>query len=57
MSPRRTCCPRVSRSEDSIAVFAPTWVRSTTAASPTQVSIGMRSTGVPPGMKWLNPSQ
>ncbi len=35
----------------------PTWVRSTTAASPTQVSIGIRSTVVPPGMKWLNPSQ
>ena len=34
MSPRRTWCPRASRSAASTAVFAPTWVRSTTAASP-----------------------
>ena len=57
MSPRRTCPARASRSAASTAVFAPTWVRSTTAASPTQVSIGIRSTVVPPRMKWLNPSQ
>jgi hypothetical protein len=57
MSPRRTWPPRASRSPASIAVFAPTWVRSTTAASPTQVSSGIRSTVVPPGTKWLKPSQ
>ena len=57
MSPRPTWRPRVSRSAAVTPVLAPTWVRSTTAASPIQVVSGIASTVVPPGTKWLKPSQ
>ena len=57
MSPGRTWRPRGSRSAAVTGVSAPTWVRSTTAASPTHVSRGIRSTVMPPGTKWLKPSQ